>query len=299
MKVAITGSSGLIGTALTRHLREAGHEVLEMHRGAPEDPRAAWNPDAGWVRPGALDGVDGVVNLGGANIGEKRWTDDRKRVLRESRLQSTRVLVDHLRSSGISPRVWVQGSGVDFYGDRGEERLDEDAPPGEGFLAQVVQDWEGEAQRISEAGTRVVCARTSFVVDGDAPAFKRLARPVKFGVGGPLGSGRQWFPWVHLHDEVRAIEFLLTTEVSGPVNIAAPETTTSAGLTKVLGRVLGRPTFMPVPGFALKLLLGEMADELLLASKRIVPARLSEAGFTWTYPTVEAALREATGKQQA
>ncbi|MDA1010634.1 MAG: TIGR01777 family oxidoreductase [Chloroflexi bacterium] len=296
MKVAITGSSGLIGSALTRHLRETGHEVVEMRRGARSDARAVWNPEEGWIREGALDGIDAVVNLGGASIGGGRWTEARKQVLRDSRIAATRALVDQLRAYGIRPAAFVQGSGVDVYGGRGDERLEESAGPGDTFLAQLVIDWEAEARRAEELGARVVFARTSFVVDREASAFKRLILPIKFGVGGPLGGGRQWFPWVHLEDEVRALAFLLTADISGPVNIAAPETVTNAGITKALGSALKRPTLFPVPGIALKLLLGEMAQVLLLDSKRIVPRVLAEAGFEWSYPTVDSAVREATGK---
>src|SRR5690606_1746732 len=211
MRIAITGSSGLIGSALVSHLRGAGHEVIEMKRGPKSDPNALWNPDEGWLRDGALTGVDGVVNLGGANIGAGRWTASRKAVLRDSRIASTRALIDGLKAQGIRPSVFVQGSGVDIYGDRGDERLDESAAAGDNFLATLCRDWEAEGNRASsELGARVAIARTSFVVDRDAPAFKRLVMPIKFGVGGKLGSGRQWFPWIHLQDEVRAIEFLLT-----------------------------------------------------------------------------------------
>jgi uncharacterized protein len=298
MKVAITGSTGLIGSALTRYLREAGHEVIEMHRGPKSDARAVWNPEEGWIRDGVLDGIDAIVNLGGANIGAGRWTASRKRVLRESRIEATRLLVGYMKANGLRPSVFVQGSGVDYYGHRGEDRLDESEPAGSSFLAQLVIDWEAEARKAEELGARVVFARTSFVVDRTAPAFGRLTLPIKLGAGGKLGSGRQWFPWVHLHDEVRAIELLLTADISGPVNIAAPETITNAGATKVLGSVLKRPTLFPAPGFALKLLLGEMAQVLLLDSKRVVPRVLAEAGFTWEYPTFEAAVREATGKER-
>jgi hypothetical protein len=297
MKVAITGSSGLIGSALTAHLRSAGHEVVEMKRGPKSDPKAVWNPDEGWIRPEALQGIDGVVNLSGAGIGDGRWTDRRKQVLRSSRIDSTRVLVDQLRLHGIRPSVFVQGSGVDVYGDRGEERLDESASLGDNFLAQLCRDWEAEGNRAeSELGSRVAIARTSFVIDSEAAAFKRLLMPIKFGVGGKLGSGRQWFPWIHLQDEVRALAFLLTSDLAGPVNIAAPETLTNAGITKVIGSVIKRPTLVPVPGFGLKLLLGEMAQVLLLNSKRVVPSKLSEAGFRWEYETATDAIREATGK---
>lgn len=296
MKIAITGSSGLIGSALTAHLRTAGHEVIEMQRGPASDPAAIWNPAEGWVREGALTGIDAVVNLGGASLGEGRWSDERKQVLCSSRIDATRVLVDHLREHNIRPSVFIQGSAVGYYGNRGEERLDEAAAPGDDFLANLTHDWEAEAQRASEVGARVVFARTAFVIDREADAFKRLTMPIKFGIGGKLGSGRQWFPWIHLQDHVRAIEFLLTEDIAGPVNLAAPETLTNAGITKVIGSVLGRPTFFAVPGFALKLLLGEMAQALLLGGQRIVPASLSAANFTWTYPTAEEAVRQATGK---
>lgn len=297
MRVAITGSSGLIGSALTKHLRRVGHEVIEMKRGPQSDPTAVWDPDTGWMREGAVVGVEGVVNLSGANIGAGRWTESRKAVLRGSRIDSTRVLIELLKAQGVRPAVFVQGSGVDVYGDRGEERLDESAAAGDNFLAALCRDWEAEGNRAaSELGARVAIARTSFVVDRHADAFKRLLMPIKFGVGGKLGSGSQWFPWIHLQDEVRAIEFLLTSDVSGPVNVAAPETITNAGITKVIGAAIKRPTFLPVPGFALNLLLGEMAQVLLLNSKRVVPAKLAEAGFRWEYPTAVDAIREATGK---
>jgi uncharacterized protein (TIGR01777 family) len=297
MKVAITGSSGFIGSALTRHLRDEGHEVIEMKRGSRDNPSAVWNPDEGWVREDVLDGIDAVMNLGGANIGASRWSASRKAVLRSSRIDSTRVLMEALKAQGIRPAVWVQASGVDIYGDRGQERLDESASLGDHFLARLCREGEAEAARAeTELGARVVMIRTSFVMHRDAPAFKRLTKPIKFGVGGKLGSGRQWFPWIHLEDEVRAIAFLLTSDVSGPVNLAAPETITSGGMTKVLGSVMRRPTLFPVPGFVLKVVLGEMAQPLLLDSKRVVPAKLAEAGFRWRYATAVEAVREATGR---
>lgn len=298
MRVAITGSSGLIGSALTAHLRSSGHEVVEMTRGDRSDPMAVWNPDEGWVRDGALEGVDAVVNLGGASIGGGRWTTERKRLLRSSRIDATRVLVDQLRAQGVRPSVWVQGSGVDIYGDRGDERLDESASiEGDNFLARLCVDWEAEAQRAgAELGSRVVFARTSFVIDRDAEAFHRLTRPIKLGVGGRLGSGRQWFPWIHIEDYVRAVEFLLMSDIGGPVNFAGPETLTNAAMTKILGSALRRPTLFFVPAFALNIVLGEMAGPLLLASKRVVPARLAEAGFRWQYETATDAIREALGK---
>ncbi len=293
MRIAITGSSGLIGEELSERLERDGHEVVRLRRGPREDARALWNPTEGWVREGALDGVEAVVNLGGANIGEGRWSDARKAELRASRIEATEVLVDHLRQRGIAPRVFVSSSAVGYYGDRGEERLTEASSPGEGFLAELCRDWEAAAEGAASLGSRVVTVRTAVVIDDDAPAFKKLAMPVRFGVGGPLGSGRQWFPWIHLDDAVGGIVHVIEGDHRGPVNLVAPEAVTNGEAVKTLGRILRRPTVLPAPGFALKLLLGEMAEELLLASQRVAPTALEAGGYAYRFPTFEAAAREA------
>ncbi|MDA0271149.1 MAG: TIGR01777 family oxidoreductase [Chloroflexi bacterium] len=296
MKVAITGSTGLIGTAVTQRLQRDGHEVVGMTRGSRDNPNALWNPAEGWIRDGALEGVEAVVNLGGENIGGGRWNATRKAALRTSRIDATRLLVDHMRAHGIRPQAFVSSSAVGYYGDRGEERLTESAATGEGFLAQLCADWEAAARGASDLGARVVTLRTGVVIDGDATAFKRLTFPIRMGVGGPLGSGRQWFPWVHLEDAAGVVSHALSSEISGPVNLVAPETLTNGAATKALGRILKRPAFMPVPGVALKVLLGEMAQELLLNSQRVVPAALEQSGYNFHYPTFEAAAREALGR---
>lgn len=297
MRVAITGSSGLIGSALAERLELRGHQVLRMRRGPEEDPRAVWDPASGWIRPGALAEVDAIVNLGGSSIGN-RWTASRKRMLWTSRIDATRLLVDHLRAAGIRPGVLVSASAVGYYGDRGDEVLDESSSPGDDFLARLCVAWEAEARRAEDLGARVVLSRTGVAFDRTAEAFRKLVLPVRLGVGGRLGSGRQWFPWVHLEDQVRVIEAMVADErYVGPVNVAAPELVTNAQLTRQLGRVLGRPTLFPVPPLALRLLLGEMADALLLASARVQPKVLQSRGFEWRYPDVDSALRAATGKR--
>ena len=299
MKVAITGSSGLIGSALVERLKREGHEVVRMTRGKRDDARALWNPEEGWIRAGALDGVEAVVNLGGENIGGGRWSAARKARLRSSRIEATRLLVDHLRERQIAPRVFISSSAVGYYGDRAEERLEETAAAGTGFLADLCRDWEAAAMGAADLGSRVVLLRTGIVVDGAAQAFRMLVLPFKFGAGGPLGSGKQWAPWIHLDDAVGAIVHTLTHEVHGPVNLVAPETLTNGGVAKVLGRVLKRPSFMPAPGIALKVLLGQMAQELLLNSQRVVPAALEASGYEFRHARFEGAARAALGRLAA
>lgn len=295
MRVAIAGSSGLIGSALTERLRMRGHQVIEMHRGHRDDPHAVWNPAEGWIRDGALDDIDALVNLGGATIGE-RWNDAHKQLLVSSRVDATRLLVRHLHANNIRPQVLVSGSAAGYYGDRGEEPLTEASSPGDDFLARLCVDWEAEATRAADLGTRVVLTRQAFVVDRDAEAFRRFVLPIRFGAGGRLGSGAQWFPWVHLDDTLRAIELSLHDEgLSGPVNLVAPGSTTNAQFTREVGHVLGRPTLMRVPPIALRTLLGQMTDALLLGSQRISPDVLEGRGYIWRYPTAEAAIREAAG----
>ncbi len=298
MTVAITGASGLVGTALTERLRAAGHRVVRLQRpgrgGASDGP--TWDPARGVIDDGALEGCDAVVNLAGASIGEGRWTAGRKRVLRDSRIEGTRLLVQTMAKMERRPRVLVSASAVGFYGDRGDDRLPEDAARGRGFLADLAADWEAEALAAQDLGVRVVTPRFAMILDGDAEALKRMMLPIRMGVGGPLGSGRQWMPWVTLPDVARAIEYLLGHDLSGAVNVVAPGEERNRAFTKVLARELHRPAIFPVPGFALRLLLGQMADELLLASTRAVPARLLDAGFEFEHPDVTSALRAVLKK---
>ena len=291
MKVAITGSTGLVGAALARSLEARGDEVVRIARGGAVADGVDWAPDDGWVREGAFAGCDAVVHLSGASIGEGRWTAARKAELRSSRIDSTRVLVEHLAALDPKPRRLVAASAVGFYGERGGESLTEESPRGDGFLADLTVDWEAAAEKANEAGIPTAMARFGVIFGEEAAAFKRLTLPFRFGIGGRLGSGRQWMPWVTLDDAVAATVHLLDTDVTGPVNVVAPVTITNADLTRTLGRVLSRPAFMMAPQFAMRIALGESAGALLFASQRVIPERLAAGGFEFSQPEVEGALR--------
>jgi len=299
MRVAITGGTGYIGSALRRLLEARGDEVIVVRRGRPADPQAMWDPARGWFMLGALEGVDAVVHLSGASIGAQRWTAARRAELRASRIDSTRVLVDHLRSLEQPPKVLVIASATGYYGSPGAVECSEDAPKGSGFLADLVADWEREADRAMEIGMRVVHARLGPTIARDSELIERVALPFRLGLGGPLGSGRQWFSWVATEDVARALAFMLDqSSLSGPVNVVAPRAATNLEFTKALGRALHRPTVMPVPAFALRLMFGrDLADEMLLADQRAVPAKLLAAGFSFTHATIEQALDAAFAKQ--
>ncbi|MEZ4502959.1 MAG: TIGR01777 family oxidoreductase [Dehalococcoidia bacterium] len=297
MRIAITGAGGLIGTALGERLERGGHEVVRLRRAErsmearASEPGPAWDPATGWVSPGALEGCDALVHLAGASIGEGRWTAKRKHVLRESRIEATRGLVKHLGTLKDGPRVLVSASAIGVYGDRGDELLDEDSRRGEGFLADLAADWEHEAMAAEAHGLRVAVARFGVVLDRQAGALPRMLLPFRLGAGGRLGNGRQWISWVTLDDATGALEFLLTHDLRGAHNVTAPGSLTNREFTKVLARVLHRPALLPAPGFALRLALGQAADELLLASTRVAPRRLAEAGFVFEQPELEGALR--------
>lgn len=301
MHIAITGASGLLGTALTRALRRDGHEVTAIRRGAPEAAAADWAPDAGWIRAGAFDGADAVVHLSGASIGEGRWSEAQRAELRSSRIDSTALLATHLAGRTEPPGALLVASAVGYYGDRGDELLDETAAPGSGFLAELSRDWEAAARPAAAAGIRTVHLRTGVVLAAEGGSLPRMLTPFKLGVGGRLGNGQQWFPWIALADHVRAVSFLLERpDISGPVNLAAPGAVRNREFTRALGRTLGRPTIFPVPGAALRLLFGSgPANELLLASQRVTPAVLAGAGFTFQHPGVEGALRAELGRESA
>ena len=292
MRVAITGSSGLIGTALQRRLESHDHEVLPVPRGDPAQVEALWDPAAGWVREGALEGVDAVVHLTGADIAGRRWTGRRRRLLWDSRVGAARVLVDHIATLSSRPRVLVSASAVGFYGDRGEEVLTERSTPGSGFLAELCQAWEQEARRVEDFGVRAVQLRTAgSVLARGGGALPRLLPLFRLGLGGRLGSGRQWFTWIALEDEVGAIEHLLDADgVSGPVNLTSPQPVTNAQFARALGRALRRPALLPMPAFALRLLLGGVADGALLASQRAMPSLLEQSGYRFVAPELEGAL---------
>lgn len=299
MRIAVTGSSGLIGSALLARLAAGGHDPVPMVRGPRDDPASLWDPADQWVREGALDGVDAVVHLAGAGIADKRWSAARKRELTESRIGSTRLLVEHMRALPSPPRVLISASAVGYYGDRGDETLTEDSAAGEGYLAELCAAWEAEARRAEQFGVRAVQIRTAgSVLARDGGALAKMMLPFRLGLGGRLASGRQWFTWITLEDEVRAIEHLLHAgSLSGPVNVMAPEPVTNAEFTRAFARQLRRPAFMPVPAFALRLLFGELADQAILASGRAVPERLIASGFEFSHPDLDLGLAAVLGER--
>ena len=292
MDVAITGSSGLIGTALAASLQRDGHTVRPVVRSDGGPGTVRWDPAAGTIDAGALAGVDAVVHLAGAGIGDKRWTDARKEVVLRSRVDGTTLLSRTIAALDPKPAVLLSASGISVYGDGGDEVQTEAAPSGSGFLAEVVDAWEASTAAASEAGIRVAHLRSAVVLDQGGGALAKQLPLFRLGLGGRLGSGEQWFPWISLDDEVGAITHLLTSDVSGPVNLVAPEQVTNARFTEVLGSVLGRPAILPVPRFGPALLLGkELAEQLLYWSVRAVPEVLAADGYRFVHPTLEGALR--------
>lgn len=290
MRVVVTGSTGLIGSALVTHLRGRGDEVTRLVRRPARAPdERTWDPATGELDPAHLRGADAVVNLAGAGVGDRRWTPAYREKIRASRVLGTSLLARTLAELDDGPRVLVQGSAVGWYADRGEEILDEAAPRGESFLAEVVADWEGAARPASSAGVRVALARTGIVLDRRGGALARLLPLVRLGLAGPLGAGTQFWPWISLEDEVRAIAFLLEADIEGPVNLTAPEPARCAELVRALARAHGRAAVLRVPGWALRVGLGGFADELL-ASQRVVPRVLQSAGFTFSHANLEDAV---------
>lgn len=298
LTVAVTGASGLVGTRLCAFLSAGGHRVLRLVRRPARGPdEVSWDPATGTVDRAALEGVDGVVHLAGANLAEGRWTAARKRVLWDSRVQATTVLAEALAGLERPPRVLVASSAVGFYGDTGDAPVDESAPRGEGFLAELCQAWEQAAEPARAAGIRVVHVRTGPALAYEGGMLAKLALPFALGLGGPLGAGRQRVPWIALEDLLTV--FLVALHEpgwDGPVNAVAPETPTNREFTAALARVLRRPAVFRVPGFVLRAALGQLAREALLAGQRVVPARLQAAGFAWRLPALEAALAEELGR---
>lgn len=296
LRVAVTGATGLVGSALVSALREAGHRVDRLTRRAPApgSTDVRWDPARGQLDPGALEGVDAVVHLAGEPIAALRWTPAVKARIRGSRVDGTRLLAETLARLSRRPRVLVSTSGVGYYGDRGDAPLTEESPPGAGFLADVCRAWEAAADPARAAGIRVVHPRVGVVLAGHGGALPRIALPFRLGAGGVIGSGRQYWSWIELGDLVRVLELCLALDaLAGPVNAVAPAPATNRELTGVLGRVLGRPTWIPFPAPAVRLLLGEMGQALLLDSARVLPRRLERAGFRFRHPELERALRVA------
>ncbi|MBV9079899.1 MAG: TIGR01777 family oxidoreductase [Elusimicrobia bacterium] len=292
MKILISGATGLIGRPLSERLA-IDHEILRLTRHPRGDGDVGWDPASGVVNPTRLDGVDAVVHLAGESIASGRWTESKKRRIRDSRVRGTELLVDALLRLKAPPRVFVGASAIGFYGNRGDEPLDESSPPGHGFLPEVCQAWEAAARPLESKETRITHLRFGVVLSADGGALPQMARPFRFGVGGRLGDGRQRMSWIHLDDAVGALAYLLSTDLRGPVNGTAPTAPTNAEFTATLAKVLHRPAMFPLPRPAARLALGEMAEALLFASARVVPKRLLDAGFKFRWPTLEDALREA------
>lgn len=298
MDVLVTGAHGLVGTALIPKLRADGHGVRRLVRGEPEGADdVRWDPRAGTIDDAAMDGVDAVVHLAGAGIGDKRWTAERKRLILESRTQGTRLLAEALAGLGSAPRVLVSGSAVGYYGNRGDDPLSEEEPPGDDFPAQVCLAWEGATVAAAEAGIRVVTVRTGVVLAAHGGALSRMLLPFRLGLGGRIGSGRQYLSWIALDDEVGAILHVLQDErISGPVNLTAPDPATNAEFTAALGRALHRPTVLPTPVAALKAVYGgELVQHLLVEGQRVLPRVLEATGYTFRYPELDAALHAVLG----
>jgi uncharacterized protein (TIGR01777 family) len=293
LRVAITGATGFLGTALGRHLRAAGHSVMPITRSpVGAGPEAVlWNPERGELDPATLEGIDAVIHLAGENIAQ-RWTDSVKREIRDSRVRSTKLIARALAAMERPPRVWLSGSAVGIYGNRGTELLDESSAPGKGFLADVVLAWEGATEAAHRGDVRVVHLRSGLVLDASGGALAKMLPPFRIGLGGKIGSGEQMMSWIERSDWVRAVEKLLRAPlVKGPVNLVAPTPVSNAEFSATLGRVLGKPAALTVPQFAIRLALGEMGEEVLLAGQRVVPTRLLGAGYSFAYETIDAALR--------
>jgi hypothetical protein len=297
MRVAITGSSGLIGTALTKSLRADGHSVVRMLRDTTGSDGSVlhWDPVRGDLDPKRIKGVDAVVSLAGAGIGDKRWTDARKRQLLSSRVVSTSLLSGTLASMGSPPPVFLSGSAIGIYGDRGDEICTERTHPGSGFLAELAMAWEAATQTAEAAGIRVVHLRSGLVQSVEGGMLKKTLPLFKLGLGGRLGHGRQWCSWISITDEVGAIRFLLDAEVAGPVNLTAPEPVTNLEYTHTLGGVLGRPTLLPTPMAGPKLLMGAEGARAILESQRVLPTVLEHAGYQFTHRTLEQAFGALLG----
>ncbi len=294
MRVAVTGSRGLIGTALAAALRAAGHSVTPVVRGLPGPGQVAWDPSEGTADAAGLEGHDAVVHLAGAGLGNHRWTDRYKAEILRSRTQGTTLLATTLAGLDRAPSVLVSGSAVGYYGDRGDEELTEESGPGSGFLADVVRRWEESTAPAEAAGIRVVHLRSGVVQAAHGGALERLLPPFRMGVGGRWGSGRQWLSWVHLDDEVGAILHALDDgSLRGPLNATAPQPVTVAGYARALGRAVSRPTLLPTPRPALVAMLGrELVEEMLLAGQRVLPARLLASGYVFRHPSIEEALAD-------
>jgi uncharacterized protein (TIGR01777 family) len=295
MKILITGATGLIGSELQKSFTAKRHEMLLTIRKEPsDDTHIQWDADKGFDQPDRLEGIDAVVHLAGESVAGLRWTDEKKQAIRTSRVNGTRSVVDAIGKLRTKPTVMVAASAVGYYGQRGDEELTESSSAGEGFLPAVCKEWEAEARRAEDAGIRTVLLRTGVVLSKDGGALGTMLTPFKLGVGGVIGDGKQWMSWISLDDHISAINFALENEsLRGAVNSVSPNPVTNQEFTKMLGDILYRPTFLPLPEFIVSMALGEMGDALLLASTKVLPKRLEAAGFTFAYPDIRSSLEHA------
>jgi uncharacterized protein (TIGR01777 family) len=292
MKIVISGASGLIGTQLVEQLQQHGHDVVRLVRRAANTGEIMWDPKAGVLSASALEGADAVIHLSGAGIGDKRWTASYKREILESRTITTSLIANTIANMSRKPSVFLCGSAIGIYGPRGDEQLTEVSTNGTSFLADVCEQWEAAAKPASDAGVRTVLLRTGIVLTTKGGALKKQLPLFQLGLGGKFGNGKQWQSWISIDDEVGAIEHLLTANVSGAVNLTAPNPVTNAEFTSTLARVVKRPAFLPIPPFAPKAILGgELADALLFTGQRVTPAALNASGYQFVHPTLEVALR--------
>ncbi len=299
MKIVVSGSSGLIGSALVPYLTGSGNQVAHLVRSKPKPggKDIHWDPAAGYIDVPALEGYEGVVHLAGESIAEGRWSLQKKARIKNSRVEGTHLLAEALAELKNPPKVLVCSSAMGYYGNRGSEILREDSRPGSGFLADVCQEWEEAAKPAKAKGIRIIHLRTGMILSRNGGALAKMLPPFKMGAGGVVGSGEQYWSWISIDDMIGVIRHALTNEqLSGPVNAVSPNPVTNREFTKTLGRVLSRPTIFPMPAFVVRSVFGEMGDELLLASTRVEPDRLLASGYKFLHPSLEGALRHVLGK---
>ena len=292
MKILISGSHGLVGTALIKALEPESHDIYRLVRHYPDSPdQIEWSPDRYSIALSLIEGFDAVVHLAGESIAEGRWTDEKKKRIRESRTKGTKLLADALRNLTNPPRVMLSASAIGYYGDRGDELLTESSAPGNDFLSEVCVEWEKATSHATAMGVRVMNARFGIILDKEGGALKKMLPPFRMGIGGRIGDGKQWMSWIALDDVVGALKFALTNDsLSGPVNFVAPNPVRNAEFTKALGHALSRPTLFPIPAFGVRLVFGEMADALLLSSQRVEPKALEETGYQFQFTQLQPAL---------
>jgi len=286
MKILLSGSHGLVGKALLRSLTGDGHDVVRLERGVQ------WHPDRAATAANQLEGFDAVIHLAGESIASGRWTDEKKRAIRDSRINGTALLSKTLAQLSRPPAIFLSASAIGYYGDRDDELLSESSPPGRDFLAGVCVEWENATRPAAEKGIMTVCTRFGIILDSHGGALAKMLTPFRMGIGGRVGNGKQWMSWIALEDVINGLKFLIADQtINGPVNFVAPNPVTNSEFTKTLGRVLSRPTFLPIPEFGVRLAFGELADALLLSSQRVEPGVLKNKGFVFTWSTLDAALR--------